>query len=181
MPSNGLTRAKGSAAMNILLLIAHLAVWVLLLFLGLLRLGALRAAALHRWRVAQLEATPPGCVNRSELRLGKKAPEFTLPSIAGATETGEVQLQDCAGRKLLFVFIQPGCGPGHAIARELRRLRYAAEVEVLVIQYGDIEAVRRWSSKTGLASPLRCKSASICPSVLRSSPRLLPFSSTRAA
>jgi methylamine dehydrogenase accessory protein MauD len=130
--------------MNVLLLIAHLALWVLVLFLGFLLLGVLRAVALLRWKVAQLEATTPSRVGRSGLRRGKKAPEFTLPSIAGATEAGEVQLQAHAGRKLLLVFMQPGCGPCHAIAPELNRLHDAAEVQVLVIQNGDIETVRRW-------------------------------------
>jgi methylamine dehydrogenase accessory protein MauD len=130
--------------MNILLLIAHLALWALVLFLGFLLLGALRAVALLRWRVAQLEATTPSRVGRSGLRPGTKAPEFTLPSIAGATEAGEVRLHNYAGRKLLLVFMQPGCGPCHAIAPELNRLHDAAEVDVLVIQNGDIESVRRW-------------------------------------
>jgi methylamine dehydrogenase accessory protein MauD len=130
--------------MNILLLIAHLVLWVLVLFLGFLLLGALRAVALLGWRVAQLEATTPSRVGRSGLRPGKKAPEFTLPSVAGATEDGQVRLQDYAGQKLLLAFMQPGCGPCHAISPELNRLHDAGEVQVLVIQNGDIEAVRRW-------------------------------------
>jgi methylamine dehydrogenase accessory protein MauD len=144
MPSDGLTRAKGSAAMNILLLIAYLALWLMVLFLGPLLLGALRAAALLGWRVAQLEATTPSRVGRSGLRPGKKAPEFTLPSIAGATEAGQVQLQDYAGRKLLLIFMQPRCGPCHGITPELNRLHDTGEIQVLVIHNADTEAVRGW-------------------------------------
>jgi hypothetical protein len=41
--------------MNIFLLIANLALWVVVLFFGFLLLGALRAVALLRWQVAQLD------------------------------------------------------------------------------------------------------------------------------
>jgi methylamine dehydrogenase accessory protein MauD len=127
-------------AMHVFWLVSNLALWVVALFLGFLLLGALRAIALLRWRVAELDAITPSRVGRGGLRPGKKAPEFSLPSIAG----GEVALEHYAGRKLLLVFMQPGCGPCHAIAPELNRLHDAAEVQVLVIQNGDIEAVRRW-------------------------------------
>jgi methylamine dehydrogenase accessory protein MauD len=126
--------------MNSFLLIATLALWIVVLFFGFLLLGALRAVALLRWRVAQLEATTPTRVGRSGLRPGKKAPEFTLPCTAG----GEVGLQHYAGRKLLLVFMQPGCGPCHGIVPELNRLHDVGEVQVLVIHNGATEAVREW-------------------------------------
>jgi methylamine dehydrogenase accessory protein MauD len=126
--------------MNGFLLIENLALWVVVLFLGFLLLGALRTVALLRWQVAQLEATTPSRVGRSGLRPGKKAPKFTLPSIGG----GEVGLEHYAGRKLLLVFMQPGCGPCHGIVPELNRLHDASDVQVLVVHNGDTEAVRRW-------------------------------------
>jgi methylamine dehydrogenase accessory protein MauD len=129
--------------MNIFLLIANLVLWFVVLFFGFLLVGALRALALLRWQVAQLEATTPTRVGRSGLRPGKKAPAFTLPCTAG----GEVRLQDYAGRKLLLVFMQPGCGPCHGIVPELNRLHDAGEVQVLVIHNGDPEAVRVWIKK----------------------------------
>jgi methylamine dehydrogenase accessory protein MauD len=126
--------------MSIFLLIANLALWIVVLLLGFLLLGALRAVALLGWRVAQLEATMPSRVGRSGLRPGKKAPEFTLPTSAG----GEVKLEHFAQRKLLLVFMQPGCGPCQNIVRELNRLHDAGEVQVLVVHNGDAEAVREW-------------------------------------
>jgi hypothetical protein len=60
--------------------------WVVVLFLGFLLLGALRAVALLRWRLEQLEATTPSRLGRSGLRIGKKAPDFTLPGISGAPD-----------------------------------------------------------------------------------------------
>jgi methylamine dehydrogenase accessory protein MauD len=126
------------------LLIAYLALWIVVLFFGFLLLGALRAVALLRWQVAQLEATMPNRVGRSGLRPGKRAPKFTLPSIAGDTAGGEVGLEHYAGRKLLLVFMQPGCGPCLGITPELNRLHDAGEVRVLAIYNGDTEAVRGW-------------------------------------
>jgi methylamine dehydrogenase accessory protein MauD len=140
----GAVRLEVSLAMNTFLLIANLALWIVVLFFGFLLLGALRALALLRWRVAQLEAITPSRVARSGLRPGKKAPGFALPSIAGGTEGSEVGPHLYAGRKLLLVFMQPGCGPCHEIAPELNRLHDAGEVQVMVIHNGDTEAVRRW-------------------------------------
>jgi methylamine dehydrogenase accessory protein MauD len=130
--------------MNSFLLISNLALWVVVLFFGFLLLGALRAVALLRWRVDELGAITPSRVGRSGLRPGRKAPEFTLPSIAGDSAGGEVGLEHYAGRKLLLVFMQPGCGPCHGIVPELNRLHDAGEVRVLVIHNGATEAVREW-------------------------------------
>ena len=59
----------------------------------------------------------------------KKAPDFTLSSIAGH----EVSLHDFAGRKVLLVFVQPGCGPCHAVVPDLNRLASRKrDVQVLV-------------------------------------------------
>jgi methylamine dehydrogenase accessory protein MauD len=127
--------------MSIFLLSAVLALWIVVLFLGFLLLGALRSVALLRWQVEQLKATMPSRVGRSGLRPGKKAPDFRLPSPTGGDD---VELQHYAGRKLLLVFMQPGCGPCHGIVPELNRLFDAGEVAVLVIQNGDKETVRKW-------------------------------------
>jgi methylamine dehydrogenase accessory protein MauD len=131
--------------MNTLWLITNLALWIAVLFLGFLLLGALRSVALLRWQVAQLEATMPTRVGRSGLRPGKTAPKFTLAATGG----GEIGLEHYAGRKVLLVFMQPGCGPCHNIVPELNRLHDAGEVQVVVIHNGDPEAVRIWIKKHG--------------------------------
>jgi methylamine dehydrogenase accessory protein MauD len=117
--------------------------WIVVLSLGFLLLGALRALGLLRWRMEQLEATTPSRLGRSGLKAGKKAPAFTLPAVAG----GEISLHDFAGRKLLLVFMQPGCGPCHAVTPELNRLRDAGEVEIVVVQNGHLETVRKWADE----------------------------------
>jgi methylamine dehydrogenase accessory protein MauD len=129
--------------MNIVWLSSNLALWGMVLVLGFLLLGALRALALLRWRMEQLEAIAPSRLGRSGLRPGKKAPDFTLPTLSG----GEVELRHYAGRNVLLVFMQPGCGPCHHIVPELNRLHRAGEVQVLVIQNGDTEAIRQWAKK----------------------------------
>jgi hypothetical protein len=125
--------------MNIFLLIADLTLWIVVLFLGFLLLGALRAVALLRWQVAQLEATPPSRLGRSGLRPGIKAPEFTRPTFDG----GQVTLQHYARRKLLSVFMQPRYGSCQRISPELDRLHDSGAVRVLVVQNGHAEGVRR--------------------------------------
>jgi hypothetical protein len=108
MPSEwSLLNASGLASYALL--------WVVVLLLGFLLLGTLRALALLRWRLEQLEATTPSRVGRSGLRPGKKAPDFTLPSVEGV----EVALHDLVGRKVFLVFTQAGCGPGQQIMPEL--------------------------------------------------------------
>ncbi len=115
----------------------------LVLLQGFLLLGALRAIALLRWRLDQLEATTPSRVGRGGLRPGKKAPDFTLPTVS----VGEAALHQYANQKLLLVFMQPGCGPCHRIVPELNRLHQAGDVRVLVIHNGDIATVERWTKE----------------------------------
>lgn len=126
--------------MNIFWLVAILVLWLVVLFLGFVLWGALRALALLRWRLEELEATTPKRIGRRGLRPGKKAPDFKLPTISG----GKVTLHDFANRKLLLVFLQPGCGPCHQIAPELKRLSQAGKIQVLVIHKGDAKAVQEW-------------------------------------
>jgi methylamine dehydrogenase accessory protein MauD len=126
--------------MNIFWLVATLVLWLVVLFLGFVLWGALRALALLRWRVDELEAITPKRIGRSGLRPGKKAPDFKIPTISG----GDVKLHDYANRKLLLVFMQPGCGPCHQITPELNRLHRPGEIQVLVIHNGDFKAVQGW-------------------------------------
>ncbi len=126
--------------MSLFWMTSSVLLWLALLGLAFLLLGALRALGVLRWRLEQLEATTPSRLGRSGLKPGKKAPAFTLPAVAG----GEIALNDFAGRKLFLVFMQPGCGPCHGITPELNRLQDAGEVQVLVVQNGDPETVCKW-------------------------------------
>ena len=135
--------------MSLFWLISHLVLWLLVLVLSFLLLGALRALGLLKWRLEQLEATTPGRLGRNGLRLGKKAPDFCLPSAAGP----EVALHDFAGRNVLLVFTQTGCAPCHQIMPELNRLD-SREAQVIVINNGEPEATRRWANEVGVGFPV---------------------------
>jgi peroxiredoxin len=132
---------SGSArVMNIFWIVAHLSLWLVVLFLGFVLWGALRALDLLRWRLEEQKAITPKCSGRSGLRPGKEAPDFTLPVSSG----GEVSLRHYGNRRLLLVFMQPGCGPCHHITPELNRLYYAGEIQVLVIHNADANVVQGW-------------------------------------
>ena len=122
-------------------LVSSIVLWLLVLGLAFLLCGTLRALGLLRWRLEQLEATMPSRLGRSGLKVGKKAPDFTLPSVAGA----DIGLHDYAGGKILLVFMQPGCGPCHRVTPDLDRLHRQGDVQVLVVQNGDLETIRKWA------------------------------------
>ena len=137
--------------MELAMLISHVLLWVLVIGLGFLLLGALRAQGLLSWRLAQLEATTPSRIGRSGLKPGKKAPEFTLPSTAGE----EVSLVDFAGRKVLLVFVQTGCGPCHDIAPELNRFAVRnGDVQVLVVNNAEADEAREFSREVRAQFPV---------------------------
>jgi methylamine dehydrogenase accessory protein MauD len=123
--------------------------WAVVLFLGFLLLGTLRALGLLSWRLEQLEATTPKRLGRDGLKPGKKAPDFTLPSAAG----DEISLHDFAGRRVLLVFTQSGCSPCKAVVPELNRLE-RGDTQVLVVNNGDPEATRKWSTEVGARFPV---------------------------
>ena len=127
--------------MTTFMLISSLALWLAVLLLGFLLLGVLRSLALLRWRLVQLEATTPKRLGRNGLKCGKMAPDFTLPSADGP----EVSLHAFVGRRVLLVFTQAGCLPCHAIMPELNRL--GSDVQVLVVNNGDLEATRKWGDE----------------------------------
>lgn len=83
----------------------------------------------------------PAAWDAAGSRSAKRAPDFTLTNIAG----GEITLHDFSGRKVLLVFMQPGCGPCHRVTPEFNRLYGGREARVLVVQNGGLEKVRKWA------------------------------------
>ncbi len=134
--------------MSILWLVSIVVLWVVVLFLGFLLLGALRALGLLSWRLEQLEATTPKRLGRDGLKPGKKAPDFTLPSASGQ----QVSLHEFGGRRVLLVFTQSGCSPCKKIVPELNRLGPAEQV--LVVNNSDLEAARKWSADAKARFPV---------------------------
>src|SRR5262245_40355829 len=131
--------------MNVFLLISTVVLWAVVLILGFLLLGTLRALGLLSGRWEKTQLTAPSRLGRDGLKVGKRAPDFTLPSTAG----GERSLHDFAGRKVLLVFTQAGCGPCQTVVPELNRVHDQGEHHVMVVNNGDPEATRRWATETG--------------------------------
>ena len=133
--------------MQPLLVASNIILWVLALLLGFLLLGALRALARLTWRFEELEATRPGRMDRDGLKPGARAPDFTLPRVEG----GDTSLHDFAGRQVLLTFVQPNCGPCHAVVPDLNRLAQDGEVQVLVVNNAEPQAARQWAEEVGAA------------------------------
>jgi methylamine dehydrogenase accessory protein MauD len=91
-----------------------------------------------------------GRLGRDGLRLGKKAPAFSLPSTNGK----EIALADYAGRKLLLVFTQSGCSPCKAIVPELNRLAQRGTPQILVVNNADPEKTRAWARQVDARFPV---------------------------
>jgi methylamine dehydrogenase accessory protein MauD len=136
--------------MNTALIVLNVVLLAAVLGLAFLVLGALRALGLVNWRLDQLEMTRPSRLGRDGLQPGRKAPDFTLPCVDG----DDVSLHEFAGRKVLLVFTQSGCGPCHDIAPELNRLHARGEHQVLVINNGDAESTQEWAAETKARFPV---------------------------
>jgi len=134
---------------HVLGIASHVMLWILIFFLGFLLLGTLRSLGLLRWRMEQLEATTPSRLGRSGLKAGRKAPDFALPNVAGR----EVALHDFTGRQVFLVFTQSGCGPCHDIMPELTLLG-RRDLQVLVVNRGDMETTRQWASELQAQFPV---------------------------
>jgi methylamine dehydrogenase accessory protein MauD len=136
--------------MTTILVISSILSWLALLGVAFLTLGMLKAMTFLRWQLEQLQATNPTRKGRSGLKVGKKAPAFMLPRVAG----GEVSLADHAGRQVFLVFVQTGCGPCHAVAPDLNRLQRSGKYEVLVVNNGEPQAVEKWAQEVQAEFPV---------------------------
>ena len=136
--------------MSTLLLVSSILLWLVSLCLGFLLMGTLRALGLLSWRLEELQATMPSRLGREGLKIGKRAPDFTLPSVAG----GERALHEFAGHKVLLVFTQSGCSPCKAIMPELNRLQSQGQYQVVVVNNSDPEATRQWAAETKARIPV---------------------------
>jgi methylamine dehydrogenase accessory protein MauD len=132
------------------LLASTIVLSVMVLGFGFLVIGALRALGLLTWRLDQMEAITPRRTGREGLKIGKRASPVTLPSVAQE----EVSLSDFAGRKVLLVFTQSGCGPCHEIAPELNRIHDQRECQVLVVNNGDPDETRQWADEIRARFPV---------------------------
>jgi methylamine dehydrogenase accessory protein MauD len=141
---------EGSSTVFTALIVSNIFLWLLVLFVAFLLLGALRAHGVLTWKLEELEATTPNRVGRSGLKPGTKAPEFTLPQVDG----GEAALRDLLGRPVLLVFVQAGCGPCHAIAPDLNNLSRKNDLQVIVVTNAEPEIAREWAADVKAEFPV---------------------------
>jgi peroxiredoxin len=124
--------------------------WILLCIVGFVLLGALRNHAVLSWRVDQLALTAPVKINRNGLKLGANAPGFALPDTTGKT----VSLEEFAGRSVLLVFTQTGCGPCKSIIPALEHLQKKASLQIVVVNRGDLASTRDWAETVRASFPI---------------------------
>ncbi len=132
------------------LILSNILLWLVFLALGFLLLGALRAHGILDWKLEELEATTPNRVGRTGLKPGQPAPDFSLPRVDG----GQMSLRDFAGRPVLLVFVQAGCGPCHSIVPELNALARKAEQQVVAVNNADPEIAREWADDVNAEFPV---------------------------
>jgi len=90
-------------------------------------------------------------LNRTGLKVGAVAPDFSLPRIEG----GQLSLADLRGRRVLLVFSDPNCGPCDELAPRLQELHEEQpDLAVLVISRRDAEATRAKADALGLSFPI---------------------------
>jgi methylamine dehydrogenase accessory protein MauD len=133
-----------------LFLISYAVLWLALIGVAFLLLGALRSLGLLRWQIDQLEFTRPSRINREGLKPGTRAPDFALPRVRG----GEGSLSEFRGRRVFLVFVQAGCEPCHEIAPELNRLQRSGEVQVLVVNRAEPDEAAAWAKDVRATFPV---------------------------
>jgi len=132
------------------LVVSNILLWLVIFFLAFLLLGSLRAHSILNWKLEEVTATTPNRVGRTGLKPGTRAPEFTLLKVGG----GEASLRDFAGRPILIVFVQAGCGPCHAIVPELNKLARKDDLQVVVVNNAEPEIAREWAEDVAAEFPV---------------------------
>jgi peroxiredoxin len=142
--------------------------WVVVTVLGIAVVGAcvllyqlmvqngrvmLRLEALERQLREQDILPPEGQPLPAGLPAGSVPGDFSLPSLAGETVT----LSQCRGRRVLLIFVHPGCGFSARFLAELAPLANAPgnlAAAPLFISRGDPVENRRWFEQHGISFPV---------------------------
>jgi peroxiredoxin len=133
--------------MGFLWLVTHLLLWVTILGLGFLLVGALRALRAWGWRLEQVEFALAG---RLGLPPGTKAPPFSLRSVWGARLT----LGSLTGHRLLLVFSHSSGHPCRQLLGELNRLHRQRNLRVLLVETGGRQTAKGLAGEGQTAFPV---------------------------
>ena len=90
----------------------------------------------------------------AELKVGDKAPEFTLPSSDGS----QVSLKDLKGKPFILYFYPkddtPGCTKEACDFRDLRKKFQSADAEIYGVSFDSIKSHQKFTTKYKLPFPL---------------------------
>ena len=117
----------------------------------LLRVEALEGALRARGIPIPVPAPEPAAAG---LPVGSPAPEFSLPGLHGDTVT--LASLRAAGRPVLLVFTDPGCGPCKALLPRIGQWQrqHADSLTVALISRGDAEEMRAEAAEHEVATVL---------------------------
>jgi methylamine dehydrogenase accessory protein MauD len=126
-------------------LASYIVLWAVVLFQGGLIFLLLRQMGVMYLGTGQ-------GVARDGLAPGQRAPDFTLPDVAGAT----VSLADFQGLPLLLVFGSPNCAPCKLLIPDLNVFAHERreELRVLFLSRGALEDTRQFVSEAGAEVPV---------------------------
>jgi methylamine dehydrogenase accessory protein MauD len=126
-------------------LASYIVLWGVVLFQGAVIFVLLRQLGLMYMGSAQ-------GVARDGLAAGERAPEFTLPDLAGRL----VPLADFRGRPLLLVFGSTTCAPCRGLIPDLNVFarERAAELQVLYLSRGEADETQRFVSELDVRVPV---------------------------
>jgi peroxiredoxin len=112
----------------------------------LLRIEAFEAAGAQAGTGPMPQPAPGG----AGLPVGSAAPNFTLQTLAGESTT--LQALRTAGKPVVLLFADPGCGPCNAMLPEIGRWQqeFASRLVVAVVSRGTIAANHPKASEHGL-------------------------------
>ncbi|MYT28301.1 MULTISPECIES: TlpA disulfide reductase family protein [unclassified Streptomyces] len=128
------------------LLLSYLALWLLVVFQGLVLLGLTRAV--HKPPQTGAASVPPnGSPSPAPgMRTGRPMPDFSAVDLSGQT----VGSGDFAGQRRVMLFTKPGCLPCSSALDRLDALAAEAGGEVIVVCAAEREPCRRLAEQRGL-------------------------------
>lgn len=126
-------------------LVSYIVLWGIVLFQGLVIFVLMRQLGIIYLGTAQ-------GVARDGIAAGQRAPDFTLPDLAGRLRS----LADFRGRPLLLVFGSTSCAPCRSLVPDLNAFAqtHAAELDALFAIRGTPSETQRFVDELGLAVPV---------------------------
>jgi len=126
-------------------LVSYIVLWGVVAFQGLVIFVVLRQLGMMYLGTAQ-------GVARDGIAAGQRAPDFTLPNLAGSL----VSLADFRGRSLLLVFGSTSCAPCRGLAPDLNEFARAkaGEFDALFLIRGTPNEVQRFVDELDVRVPV---------------------------